>query len=223
MKRIAMRSCAALSAVLLISISSAAYAHIRVESDDASKGAESAKLAFRVPTESDTASTESVTIKLPKGTPFAYVSPEVKQGWKVALSTTKLEKPAKVGEFTLTKAVTSVTWTAKDSGIPPNQFDEFSLAVGPLPNADSVSFVAVQKYSDGEVVTWDQIQKGDKEPEHPAPTLTLSPATNEGHGHSEEATASESSDDTAKWLSGGALAVALAALVVALRQNRRRA
>lgn len=196
----------------MISIGSAAYAHVHVDSADASKGAESAKLVFRVPTESETAKTTSVSVTMPTSTPFASVSPEAKPGWKVFIDTQKLPKPTTVGEFTLTKAVHSVTWTTDGDGIPAGQFDEFALSVGPIPDADKMTFVAVQKYSDGQVVKWDQIQKGDKEPEHPAPTLQLAA----------DSTDSDSSH-LANWLSGGALVVAVGAAVVALRQNRRRA
>jgi uncharacterized protein YcnI len=207
------RSGAVLAAVVMIGTGSAAYAHIPVSSTDATPGAESAKLVFRVPTESETATTTSISITMPTKTPFASVTPEVKPGWKIAIDTQKLPKPTKVGEFTLTKAVHSVTWSTDGDGIPADQFDEFALAVGPIPDADKISFVAVQKYSDGQVVTWDQVQKGDTEPEHPAPTLELT---------STESTDSDSSH-TADWLSGGALVVAVGAAVVALRQNRRRA
>jgi uncharacterized protein YcnI len=212
LKRFALRSSAALAAVVMIGTGSAAYAHIPVSSTDATPGAETAKLVFRVPTESETATTTSISITMPSKTPFANVTPEVKPGWKVAIDTQKLPKPTKVGEFTVTKAVHSVTWTTDGNGIPADQFDEFALAVGPIPDVEKISFVAVQKYSDGQVVSWDQIQKGDTEPEHPAPTLALVA----------DSTDSDSSH-TANWLSGGALVVAVGAAVVALRQNRRRA
>jgi uncharacterized protein YcnI len=214
LRRIALRSGAVLAAVVLIGMGSAAYAHIQVSSADATPGAESAKLVFRVPTESDTASTTSVTITLPAKTPFAYVSAQTKPGWKVAVDTRKLAKPAKVGEFTVTKAVRSVTWTANAGGVAPNEFDEFALAVGPVPDADKITFVAAQKYSDGQVVTWDQIQKGDKEPEHPAPSFELAAPPK---------TDADRSTRTADWLAGSALVVAVATAVVVLRQNRRRA
>jgi len=207
------RASAALAAVVMMGVGTAAYAHIPVSSTDAVRGAESAKLVFRVPTESETARTTSVSIALPTKTPFASVTPEVKPGWKIAIDTRKLPKPTKVGEFTLTKAVHSVTWTTDGDGIPADQFDEFALAVGPIPDVDKIPFVAVQTYSDGQVVTWDQVQKGDAEPEHPAPTLQLAAAPTE----------SDHSTRTASWLSGGALAIAVGAAVVALRQNRRRA
>jgi uncharacterized protein YcnI len=201
----------------MIGTGTAAYAHVQVTSADATPGAESAKLVFRVPTESDTASTTSVSITLPAETPFAYVSAETKPGWKAVVHTEKLAKPVKVGEFTVTKAARSVTWTAEAAGIPPEQFDEFALAVGPVPDADKLAFVATQKYSDGQTVTWDQIQKGDKEPEHPAPTLELA-----AQPQTSDSSKSDSSD-LSNWLSGAALLVAVGTAVVVLRQNRRRA
>lgn len=198
----------------MIGMGSAAYAHIQVSSSDAAPGAESAKLVFRVPTESETASTRSITIALPADTPFAYVSTETKPGWRVGVDTQRLAKPVKVGEFTVTRAVRSVTWTAEDDGIPPDQFDEFALAVGPVPDADKISFVATQKYSDGQIVTWDQVRKGGREPQHPAPSLELSKPAKAKPAHSTR---------TADWLSGGALVVAVVTAVVVLRENRRRA
>ncbi|MCW2800978.1 MAG: nuclear export factor [Aeromicrobium sp.] len=205
------RASAALAVVVMVGTGTAAYAHIPVSSSDAAPGAESAKLVFRVPTESETATTTSISITMPTKTPFASVTPEVKPGWHVTIDTGKLPKPTRVGEFTLTKAVRTVTWTTEGAGIPTDQFDEFALAVGPIPDAEKISFVAVQKYSDGQVVRWNQVQKGDTEPEHPAPTLELAVAS------------TDHSTRTADWLSGGALVVAVGAAVVALRQNRRRA
>ncbi len=215
MKRIVLRSAAAVATVVVIGMSSAASAHIRVTSDDAQSGAESATLVFRVPTESATASTTSISVTMPVAPPFARVTPAVKPGWRVSIQTEKLAKPIKVGDFTLTKTVRSVTWKSDGKGIPVNQFDEFTLAVGPLPKTGKVSFVAAQKYSDGQVVTWDQARKGDTEPEpeHPAPALELTAATSK----------SDNPARTADWLSGAALVVAVGAAVFVVRQNRRRA
>jgi len=49
------------------------------------------------------------------------------------------------------------------------------LSAGPLPtNTKKLEFAALQTYSDGDVVSWiEPAVKGAPEPEHPAPTLTL--------------------------------------------------
>ena len=66
----------------------------------------------------------------------------------------------------------------------PGQFDLFTVSAGPLPTKPSkLEFKAVQTYSDGTIVRWiEPTVKGTPEPEHPAPTLTLTKATSE-HGH----------------------------------------
>ena len=69
-----------------------------------------------------------------------------------------------------------VDWKAIDpqAAIPPNQFDEFNLSVGPLPKSSTVSFPALQFYSDGTTVNRNErAAEGQPEPEHPAPALTL--------------------------------------------------
>ena len=45
-----------------------------------------------------------------------------------------------------------MTWTADGEGLPPEQFAEFQLSVGPFPDVDQIVFTATQTYSDGEVV-----------------------------------------------------------------------
>jgi uncharacterized protein len=80
--------------------------------------------------------------------------------------------------------VTKITWTATAGGLEPGQFDLFTISAGPLPtNTKKLEFKALQTYSDGETVSWIQKSvKGAPEPEHPAPTLTLTKVSTE-HGH----------------------------------------
>ena len=229
MTRTTARLAAALTTVALVAIAGPASAHVGVSSPDAAKEGYG-KAVFRVPNESDTAATTKLVVTLPSDTPFAFLTAGTKPGWKVDVAKKTLPKPTTVGDYDLTEAVSTVTWTAEGDGIPVGQFDEFAISGGPFPDADSISFSAQQTYADGEVVDWDQKQaKGAEEPEHPAPTLTLGEPTGDHHGAAAktsadtEAVASDETDRLGTWLAGGALVVALAALVVALRQTRRRA
>ena len=226
MNRITARLSAALFSVALVGIAGPAFAHVNVSSTDATQGG-FGKAVFRVPTESETASTTTLVVTLPQDAPFAFVSAQSKPGWKVTTTEAKLDKPTKVGDFELTKAVRTITWTATGAGIPPSEFDEFAISGGPFPKADKIAFTAEQTYSDGKVVAWDQAQKGDTEPEHPAPTLTLTQPVDETSGeskaYSSDLAITNDRDDTGRWLGGTALAVAAVALVVVLRENRRRA
>lgn len=219
MKRNTVRLCAALLTIILVGVAGAASAHVSVSSTDAAPGG-FGKAVFRVPTESDTASTTKLVVTLPEATPFAFVTAQAKPGWKVTLQKEKLSAPTKVGDFELTEAVRTVTWTSTGDGIAPSQFDEFAISGGPFPDDESILFEATQTYSDGEVVDWNEVQKGDKEPEHPAPTLKLvAPVVDDDPAMKSD----DNGDSRATWLGGGALAVAVAAMVVALRENRRRA
>ena len=75
----------------------------------------------------------------------------------------------------------------------------------------------MQTYDDGEVVAWDQPMNPDgSEPERPAPTLTLTPATGDEHGRAataptdttaQELRAADGTDSTARWLAGAGLLV----------------
>jgi periplasmic copper chaperone A len=223
-KKLVLRAAAiaAATALVLVGGVNSASAHVTVSSPDAKPGGY-AKLVFRVPTESDTATTTKLVVSLPKDHPFAHVGAQVKDGWKVVKTTEKLPKEVKVGDVTLTEAITTVTWTTTGSGVPANDFDEFALSVGKLPEGvDALNFPVVQTYSDGKVANWDQVAKdaADK-PEHPAPALKLSTAivpvvatTDTDKGGS--------SDTLARVLGAAGLLLGLVGLGLGLRAGRTR-
>src|SRR5690349_19401192 len=131
-----------------------AFAHVTVSSPDAAPGG-FGKVVFRVPNESDSANTTALSITLPSDTPFRFVSVGAVPGWTAETTRTDLPEPIEVDGFTLTDAITKVTWTADSDGLPPEQFAEFALSVGPFPEGvDHLAFPATQTYSDGEVVNW---------------------------------------------------------------------
>jgi uncharacterized protein YcnI len=213
-----------------------ASAHVTVSSPDAAPGG-FGKLVFRVPTESDAASTTRLQVTLPTARPFAVVSTKPLPGWTVTTKQRKLPRPVEDDGFTLTEAVGVVTWAAAPGrGVKPGQFEEFELSVGPFPKGvSSVSMPTVQTYSDGTVTRWDQTTRaGAPEPEHPAPTLTLSAGSAVGSDHAEETTTAPTStasaptgsggtDAVARWLGGIGIAVGAAGVAVAVLGRRRRA
>ena len=142
------------SAVLLAA--GIASAHVSVVAPGAAQGGYSV-LTFRVPTESDTASTTKLTVALPD---LKSARTEPMPGWTAVVEKDPTSLVAK-----------SVTWTADPGvGIAPGQFQQFVLSAGPLPEQDEVEFKAVQTYSDGNVVNWDQEELADgSEPDKPAP------------------------------------------------------
>lgn len=207
--------------VLLFGIGAGvASAHVTVNPNTAAAGSY-AKLTFRVPTESATASTVALTVSLPTDHPFPNVSLMPVPGWTASMHTVPLNPPVTEGTFDLTEATDSVTWKADDGvGAKPGEFMEFAISVGPVPDVQSMVFPAKQTYSDGSVVAWDQVASGNAHDtlDHPAPTLTITPA-----GAAAGTAAADASSSTgADVLAAIALLLAAIALLVAVLALRRR-
>ncbi|MFJ9693721.1 YcnI family protein [Kitasatospora sp. NPDC101183] len=179
------------AAASVVALAGPAFAHVTVNPGSAAQGGYTA-VDFRVPNESDTASTVKLEVNLPLDHPLASVRTLPMPGWTAAVEKAKLDKPIKVHGSDVTEAVAKITWTA-DAGVKvaPGQFQEFRVSLGPLPtDADSMAFKALQTYDNGDVVRWiDESKDGQPEPAHPAPVLKLTKAT-AGDAHGATATAS---------------------------------
>ncbi|CAA9296771.1 MAG: Conserved membrane protein in copper uptake, YcnI, partial [uncultured Friedmanniella sp.] len=160
----------------------AADAHVRVVTDGTATAGGYGVLTFRVPNESDEASTTTVSVQLPQDTPFSSVRTRPVPGWRASLESADLPSPVEVGGAMLTEAPRVVTWTTRgDAAIGPAEYQDFALSVGPLPAPGEVLLPATQTYSDGEVVRWDEpVPASGEEPEHPAPVLVVAAAAEGG-------------------------------------------
>jgi periplasmic copper chaperone A len=177
-----------------LALAGPASAHVTVNPSTATGGGY-AKLTFRVPTESDTASTTKLAVYFPSTPAFASVSVKPHPGWSYRVSDTD-------------QHVAKIVWTADAPAdrIKPGQFDEFDISLGPLPGSGSVTFKALQTYSDGSVVRWiEPTVAGQPEPQHPAPMLTLTKAA------TDPAAVAEKDGDSA-----APLVLSIVALVVAV-------
>ncbi|MGY1827568.1 YcnI family copper-binding membrane protein [Blastococcus sp. SYSU DS0541] len=219
--------------VVLAAGAGAASAHVRVSSGDAAPGG-FGELTFRVPNESDTASTVSLRVQIPAATPLASVSVKPVPGWTATTTTGPVDPPVEVHGSEVTEAVSEITWTADPgAGIAPGQYQSFSISAGPIPEVDELTFPAIQTYDDGTEQAWiEPTVEGQDEPESPAPVLMLSGAADHGGGAAEastdvdEASAAQTSDGsglamTALVVGGLGLLAGVAALVLALGSRRR--
>ncbi|MCS5715814.1 YcnI family protein [Herbiconiux sp. CPCC 205716] len=190
---------------LAIAAPLSAGAHVRVDPGQAGPGGYTT-LTFKVPNESATASTTSLTVDLPTDTPFTSVSYQPVPGWTAQVTTAALPEPIEVGDATVTEAPVSVTWTAIDgAGIGDGEFQLFPISVGPVPDTGSIVLPAHQGYSDGTVVDWDEPLGADgAEPEHPAPVLYVNDAPPvDEHAGMAPVTAGSGSGGSASVAAGG--------------------
>jgi uncharacterized protein YcnI len=197
-----------LAVALLVLLAAPASAHVSANPGTVEAG-EAAAITFRVPNETSDANTTSVEIFLPEGTTFDFVSVKAVAGWQ--------HTETKSGDD-----ITAVKWSG--GTIAPGEYQEFSLSFGPVV-AGTLEFKALQTYDDGQIVRWiDPSVEGEDEPEHPAPTVTV---TKEGAGD-ESAVAANPDDKGADGTDFGTFAalalggVALVAALAALLMGRRR-
>ncbi|MGW0967813.1 YcnI family copper-binding membrane protein [Streptomyces sp. NPDC002516] len=241
MKASRLAAAGTVAATAVLALSAPAFAHVSVQPEGTAAKGGYTVVDFKVPNERDNASTTQVEVNLPADHPLASVMPQPLDGWTVKVTKSKLDKPVTSHGQKIGEAVTKVTWTADGKGIEPGFFQKFPLSIGALPeDTDTLVFKAVQTYSDKEIVRWIEPQKeGAEEPEHPAPTLALTAATEGGHhgsaagadtSHTEEtaahtseaASAGDTSDTTARVLGGVGIAVGLAGVAYGVLAGRRR-
>jgi uncharacterized protein len=186
----------ALAGTAVLALSVPAFAHVSVQPEGTAAKGGYAVVDFKVPNERDNASTTKLEVTFPSDHPLASVMPQPMAGWDIKVTKSKLDKPLEMHGKKISEAVTKVTWTATDGGVKPGYFQKFPLSVGQLPeDTDELVFKALQTYSNNEVVRWIEVQqKGQDEPDNPAPVLELSAATDDHHGSSAASNASDSDD-----------------------------
>jgi uncharacterized protein YcnI len=216
-------SAAALVAAL--ALAPVAGAHVTLQPEEAPAGGFT-RLDVRVPNERDNANTTKVEVQFPPG--FLFVSYEPVPGWDIELIMRKLDKPVEQFGEQITEEVGRITFTGDgETGvIRPGEFQDFGLSLGvPEKPGSTLTFKALQTYSNGEVVRW----IGPPDSEEPAPQVKLTAAEGEEAASApaaqQQAPAGGEDDDDGSGLSIVALivgAVGLATGLAALLLSRRR-
>lgn len=234
-KRLAAGGAVTLGVATVIVLGSATAASAHVSATATSTAANSYTTAtFSVPHGCDGSPTTKIEFQVPES--VIEVTPTVNPNWKITKATEPYAAPTASSEDhaeTAAERVTSVTYTAK-TPLPADERDTFALSFS-LPDGkpgDLVEFPAIQTCEKGSV-EWNQEQRaGEAEPEHPAPSITLTAAeatdddgdpiaatpTAEAAG----TTASSDRDLVGRFLGLGGLVLGAVALVVAVAGTRRR-
>jgi uncharacterized protein YcnI len=226
-----------IAAVAVVGLSAGpASAHVTLKTADKPAKGGFATVAFQVPNEMSDASTTKLHVQFPSDHPLLYVSVMPKAGWTYSLKKEKLAKPESPFGEEITEYVSEITW--EGGAIKPGEFEQFPVSIGPLPeDADTVAFPAIQTYDNGKDVNWIEKTGADgKEPEHPAPSITLTAKAAEegssatattttpggaavtpagGSGSGSTSTSGTASDDSSKGLAIAGLVLGVLALALA--------
>jgi uncharacterized protein len=233
-----------ITALVVLGAALPAWAHVSVSPSTATAGGFTT-LVFQVPNEESDATTTKVEVHFPEGEDQAIADASVQavNGWTVKVNKAKLTTPITTDEGdSLDEKVSSIVWTADGDGIGDGEFQQFLVSVG-LPDTEgTLLFPATQTYSNGTTVDWNEQATGSEEPEHPAPSVTLTAGSDEGStpttaasGDGAKASAASNASgavkdaqddaDSAKTLGIIALIVGVLALIVgivAVAASRRR-
>jgi uncharacterized protein len=206
---------AVVTAVAAASLPAVAAAHVTLQPNEVPAGAFK-RLDVRVPNERDDASTRKVQVKFPAG--FISVSYQRVPGWQATVTMAKLDKPVEVFGEKHTERVDTVSFTTNGKGVQPGQFQDFGLSVA-LPDkaGSTLTFKAIQTYSNGEVVRW--IGAPDSDQPAPQVQLTAAPAENshaQATAQPDAASASDDSEDDGDTLAVIALVVGALGLLAGL-------
>jgi uncharacterized protein YcnI len=159
----------------LLGITGTAAAHVVTTPGSVTQGSV-ADVSFQVPDEEDSATTTKVEVAFPADHPIASVEVKAMPGWHVTVEHVRLARPLESDDGPVTEAVSRITWSG--GSVAPGTFEDFTVSLGPLPtDTGQLVFKAIQTYSNGDIVRWiDTSSLDGAEPDHPAPTLRLTPA-----------------------------------------------
>lgn len=189
----------------LVGFTATASAHVSVKPAESAAGSWET-YTMKVPVEKNEPTTK-VVLKMPAGVEFQQYQPI--PGWKTSVS--KHDD----------KAV-SVTWEAKDGGIQPGQFQQFTFVAKNPEKSGDAAWDAYQYYKDGKkIVEWTGDEKADTP--HSITKITKSASVTDAHGAEQSNEESKSGvsalDIAAIVLSAAAIILSIAALV---KKNARK-
>jgi uncharacterized protein YcnI len=166
-----------------------AGAHISPQDPEAPSGGYFTT-AFKVGHGCDGSPTTKVAIKMGDG--VTSVKPQAVPGWNLSTTTRELDPPIDNHGTQITETVDEVIW--EGGSLPDDQLQMFWISMK-LPEGDAgtaIAFPVVQTCETGETAWIEPIVDGEEEPEHPAPVIVLTGATD---GHSDDATTTTSAPD----------------------------
>jgi periplasmic copper chaperone A len=166
---------------LFCGISAPALAHVTANPDNGPAG-QYFETKFRVSHGCEGSDTTAVSIKFPAG--IVSLKPQHKDGWKVEIKKSKLDKPVPAGHGKIaTEQVDEVIWSG--SVLPDAEYDEFGIVLR-LPETEATLWFPVTQICQKGALEWKEIPAAGQQwhdLKSPAPFVKISPSADESHHH----------------------------------------
>jgi len=204
----------ALGTTLVLAAPLAASAHVHVTPEESVAGA-SSRLTFSFSHGCEGAATTALVFTVPDG--VDGITPVYEGGWSVE---------RELGDDGIATQVAFTPATPIDDGLSASV--SMDVIFSSAASGTEVAFPVLQKCGDSQH-DWAQVAEEGQDAhdlDSPAPVVAVGEAAETAeHGHGDDAPApaavGDGSDPVARWLSGGALVAAVAALLVAFVRRRR--
>lgn len=172
-----------LALALSLCAAASAHAHASFETDQVSSES-SFKAVLQIPHGCDGKATTEVQVKLPEG--FVFAKPQPKPGWEIEIIKGDYRKSYDNHGKTVTSGPLEIRW--KNGNLSDDFYDTFVISgkISGFDKETQIAFPVTQLCGASDTVVWDQIATGGQNPhslEHPAPTVTVTPAEAGGHDH----------------------------------------
>lgn len=187
----------------------AAFAHASFEIDKVASET-NFKAVLQVPHGCDGKATTEVQVKLPEG--FVFAKPQPKAGWEIEIIKGDYQKSYDNHGKTVTSGPLEIRW--KNGNLSDDYYDTFVIKgkISGFDKESEIVFPVTQLCGATDKLVWDEIAAQGEDAhslEHPAPTITVTPAQGEGHHGDHMAAMAGMGDATVKAgsleISGGAV------------------
>ncbi len=161
----------------------AAHAHASFEIDTVASES-SFKAILQIPHGCDGKATTEVQVKLPEG--FVFAKPQPKAGWEIEIIKGAYQESYDNHGKTVTAGPLEIRW--KNGDLSDDYYDTFVITgkISGFDKETQLAFPVTQLCGASDKVVWDQIAAEGQSAhslEHPAPTITVTPAVSAGHDH----------------------------------------
>ncbi|NKQ57895.1 DUF1775 domain-containing protein [Amycolatopsis sp. K13G38] len=136
------------AAIGVLLVAPPAMARVDIVPDHAT-GGDTETFAFRLANERQDTTSTKLELVFPQDPPIAYAQIDPFPGWTMSITPRPLNPPVKVGDHVVDQVVGSIV--IQGGAVPPHQFKQFQITLGPLPRDGRLVFQSIQTFANGDV------------------------------------------------------------------------